>query len=402
MRVVRRAAMAARRIILSGLGMEVIMNKKRLFIPFVTMFLLFVCFVPNCIEVSAAKKKITEIYSDDITVESGRQFYIGDMIFIKLDEKSVNLPEILSTKEENCRYTATEMGATYVSDCPNVLTVEAKSGYVQTKQPGTATVTVHCMGVYASFPVTVVERGVLCAGSEEFADKIDAAGRKLAKKIPKKLNTENGYDLFQALKSYLTAFTDHSICALYGRDSDYKNIIAPACSSYERAYSMIKHYIAKYHPMCNKKYWTAEKGKYFTVSATSKQITINMKKKLTKQALLALYLEEFMYEVDGGGPDGVIYPLAINTTVQKDRLEARSFIGKYKDADDRYIGHTVTLFKLGSKTGTVTHVYRTRYNPANGKFKFHHKKKLALKKGKKFFLRIHTFNFYWPGEFVVK
>ena len=378
------------------------MNKRRISCLFLIFLLLFTALVPAYTKVSAAKKKITKIFSDDITVESGRQFYIGDMISVKLDEKSVSLPVILSTKEENCLYTATEKGATYVSDCPEVLTVEEKSGYACSKQPGTATVMVHCMGAYASFPVTVVEKGTLCAGNEEFADKIDAAGEKLAKKIPKKLNTENGYDLFRALKSYLTAFQGHSVCTLYGWDSNYEYRIAPACSSYERAYSMLKHYIAKYHPMCDKKYWTAEEGQYFTVSAMSKQITVNMKKKLTKQALLALYLQEIVYVVDGGGPSGITYPLAINTTVQKGKLEARSFIGKYRDTDDRYIGHTITLFKLGSKTGTVTHVYCTRYNPANGKFKLHHKKKLALKRGKKFFLRIYTFDFYWPGEFVVK
>ena len=83
-----------------------------------------------------------------------------------------------------------------------------------------------------------------------------------------------------------------------------------------------------------------------------------------------------------------------------DNPKDRRLIDEY--TDDRYIGHTITLFKLGSKTGTVTHVYCTRYNPANGKFKLHHKKKLALKRGKKFFLRIYTFDFYWPGEFVVK
>lgn len=91
--------------------------------------------------------------------------------------------------------------------------------------------------------------------------------------------------------------------------------------------------------MLDKKYWTAEKRQYFTVSATPGQITMKMKKKLTRQALLAMYLEEFMYEVDGG-PDGRSYPLSVNTTVQKGRLEAGSFIGKYKDTDNRYTGHT--------------------------------------------------------------
>lgn len=66
-----------------------------------------------------------------------------------------------------------------------MLSIEEKSGYAETKKPGIANVTVNCQGVYICFPVTVVEKGTLCAGKEELAAKVDAAGRKLAKKIPR-------------------------------------------------------------------------------------------------------------------------------------------------------------------------------------------------------------------------
>lgn len=184
---------------------------------------------------------------------------------------------------------------------------------------------------------------------------------------------------------------------LCGWAPDQSFRMAPACSCYEQAHSMILRYIRKYHIMHDKRYWTAQEGQYFTVSATKDQIILKMKKKLTKQALLALYLEEVICEIDYlNGPP------VINTTVQKDCLRARSFINRYKDTDKRCLGHTVTLFKLGSENATVTHVYRTRYNPSNGVFKFHHKKKLALKEGKKYSLRINTLDLYWPGEFTVK
>lgn len=39
-------------------------------------------------------------------------------------------------------FTATEMGTTYVSNHPEVLAVQEKSGYTQAKEPGTATITV--------------------------------------------------------------------------------------------------------------------------------------------------------------------------------------------------------------------------------------------------------------------
>ena len=390
------------------------MIRKRLLCIFLTSLLLFTGLVSSYTEVSATNRMITDIYSDDITVESGRQFYIGDMILVKLDEKSVTLPEILSTKEENCLYLSTEMGATYVSDCSEVLTVEEKSGYAEAKAAGIANITITCQGIDAKIPVKVVEKGTLSAGKETLIEKWDAAGRKLAKKVPEKLTVDNGYDLFRALKTYLATFAASPLkdeCRgsfaanrmLRGWDPDGEFFrLAPACSCYERAYSMMKHYIAKYHPMYDKKYWTAEKGKYFKVSAVQDKITLKMKKKLTKQALLALYLNEIICEVDGMGPDGLMTPLGISTTIQRNCLEARVYISKYHDPDSRYTGGTLMLFKLGSKTATATHVYRTRYNPTNGRYKYHHKKKLKLNKGKTYYLRLYTMEYYWPDKFIVK
>ncbi len=393
------------------------MIKKGLFCIFLTMLLVLIGLMPATTEVYGVQKKIINIHGDDIIVESGRRFYFGDMVTVELDEKSFGQPLTLPAENELLLYTATEMGATYVSDCPEILTIEKKSGYAQAKSVGTANITVNCRGAYASFPVIVTEIGTLCTtlqpGKEDITERLDAAGKKLSQKIPKKLTPENGYDLFRALKTYLAVFVDYKSTyksengisissALCGWDPDRKFQMAPACSCYKRAYSMVKHYVAKYHPMNDNKYWTAEEGQYFTVSATKSKITLKMKKKLTKQALLALYLNEFLCQTDGYGPDGVILPLSVSATVQKNRFEACSYIARYKDTDDRYGGHTVTVFKLGSKTATVTHVYRSRYTPANARHKHIQKKKLQLKKGKKYWLRIDTLYWYWPGEFVVK
>ncbi len=241
------------------------------------------------------------------------------------------------------------MKATYISDCPEVLDVKEKGGYAKTKARGTANVTVNCQGESASFPVTVVDEGAFSAGREALVEKWDAAGRALAKKIPKKLTPENGYELFRALKTYLTVFAASPLkeegrgaytvqCMMRGLTKEEKNRIAPACSSYERAHSMILHYIAKYHPIYNKKYWTDKDGKYFKVSATQNQITLKMKKKLTAYALLALYFHEVLCDIDGYGPEGAITPLAICATAQKGRFEARGYIGKYEDSDKRYTG----------------------------------------------------------------
>ena len=56
------------------------MIKKRRLYLFLAVLLLFTYIVPSFIEVSAAKKKIINIYSDDIIVENGRRFYFGVMI----------------------------------------------------------------------------------------------------------------------------------------------------------------------------------------------------------------------------------------------------------------------------------------------------------------------------------
>ena len=395
------------------------MIKKRILCMFLTALLLFTGLVPVSTDVSAAKQKITEISTNgDVVVESGRTFYIGDMVDVTLEDKD---SDMTSVQEENgpgdIFYTATELGATYVSDHPAVLDVQEKSGYAQAKEPGTATVTVDCQGVYISFPVTVAEKGTLHAalreGKEDLAEKLDAAGRKLAKKIPDKLTVENGYELIRAMKTYVAAFTDFystyefkkvlgtsSMLIGWSPEMDFR--MAPACSCYKRARHMMNRYIVKYHPMYQKKYWTAKDGTYFKVSAKPDRITLKFKKKINKQALLALYFNDLRYELDGLGPDGVTPPLAISTTVQKDRFDACCFIGKYKDKDQKYIGHTVITFKLGSKAAEVTHVYATRVNQKTHQHKHIQKKKLSLKKGKKYQLRVYTFNFYWPGEFVVK
>ncbi len=385
---------------------------------FVTALLVFTGLIPASTEVSAAKQKITDITTNGaVIVESGRTFYIGDMVSVTLEDKD----DETSVQELNgpwdIFYTATEMGATYVCDHSEVLTVQEESGYARAKEPGTATVMVDCQGVITTFPVIVMAKGTLHAelqeGKEDLAEKLDAAGRKLAKKIPEKLTVENGYELIRAMKTYVSAFADFystykfknglgTSSMLIGWAPDRDFYMAPSCSCYKRARHMMDRYILKYHPMYQKKYWTAKDGTYFKVSAKSDRITLKLKKKISKQALLALYLNDLRYELDGLGPDGAIPPLAISTTVQKNRFDACCFIGKYKDKDERYIGHTVITFKLGSKTAEITHMYRTRANPKTYQHKHTHKKKLNLKKGKKYYLRVYTFNFYWPGEFVVK
>lgn len=118
--------------------------------------------MPVSTKIYAAKAKIIGMASNDIIVESGKQFYFGDLVSVELDEKSFDPPLNLPPEDELRFYTATEMGAAYDSDHPEVLAIDEKSGYAQAKTPGTANITVSCRGSYASFPVTVAEKGTLC------------------------------------------------------------------------------------------------------------------------------------------------------------------------------------------------------------------------------------------------
>ncbi len=77
------------------------MSKKRFICLFMSLVLLFSCCLPNPDNVSAAKKKIkgissTLVISDmemldfDIILESGRQFYMGELLLVELDAENFN------------------------------------------------------------------------------------------------------------------------------------------------------------------------------------------------------------------------------------------------------------------------------------------------------------------------
>lgn len=374
------------------------MTKKRILCLLLSALLLFPSLVLSFTEVSAAEEeKVTMIVARHKILESGRSFYLGDMIDIRLKTERFSDRAMDRMEPDIYFWSATEIGASYTSDHPEVLSVQEESGYAETKEPGTANVTFQCRNMTISFPVTVVAKGTLCEDKEELADKWDAAGKALAAVIPEELTPENGYELIRALKTYLTAFrTDAGADpqtayeSLSGWDPDEEESrIAPACSCFRRVESLIKHYIAQYHPLYDEKYRFSRS--LYRKSAKTNQITFQFKKKITKEALLALYLGEIVYALES---EEASLPFAINTKIQKGRLEARSYIcayNIYKCTDIKNSGqYAVMVFKQGSDTAAITHTYRTLQNPKTGVLKLYGKKKLKLKKKKYYRLYINT------------
>ena len=118
------------------------MTKKRILCLFLAILLLFPCYVSAATDTAATEEeKVTMIVASHKTLESGRTFYLGDMVDVRLDTDRFPFMTISGMGSSLYLWTATEIGATYVSDHPEVLTVQEKSGYAETKEPGTANVT---------------------------------------------------------------------------------------------------------------------------------------------------------------------------------------------------------------------------------------------------------------------
>lgn len=96
------------------------MTRKKILNMLLAALLQFACLLPSSTETSAAKKRIleidrndvipdTSIDSDDMILESGKQFYIGDMVSVRIDEKFDPFIKMVYPLDY---YSATELGAT--------------------------------------------------------------------------------------------------------------------------------------------------------------------------------------------------------------------------------------------------------------------------------------------------
>lgn len=133
------------------------------------------------------------------------------------------------------------------------------------------------------------------------------------------------------MKTYDTAFADFYSTYEFKNGSATSSMLigwvpnkdfrmAPSCSCYERARHRMDCYILKYHPMYQKKYWTAKDGTYFKTSAKPDRITLTFKK-IIKQALLALYLNDLRMKMND---IPVIQSLPLNLGARRQKLRMRT------------------------------------------------------------------------------
>lgn len=344
------------------------MIKKRVISMLLSILMLLTCFcVQSPTEVSAEKQTVWRLTADSIIVESGKKFYVGDYVYVWMTGDGDTL--------------ASMVGASYEVDNPEVIKVE-ENGYATTKEPGNAVVTVSYQGQSAEFSVTVVEKETLSAGKEEMVEKWEAAGKKLAKKLPSTLTVNNGYTFIKVLKIYLKAVSsnctndDFDMNYVYGRDTyreedEAYEVLSPICKCYERALMIMGIYIHQYYPVISNK-----------ISANENQITLKCKKKIGSKELLALYLEEVRYQITN---DEANLPLKIDVKIQNNRLESRVYLSAV-DKKGNEIGDlskdivATAIFKKGSKTITIKPTAVRKY--VNGKYKDVKKKNLKFVKGR--------------------
>lgn len=214
-----------------------------------------------------------------IQVEKGQKFYIGD--FVKIYDTAADTSG-----------TATNFAVTYKSSKPKVGKIN-KKGLFTAKSVGITKVTIRYKGKKASCKFEVVETGSFgsCAG----AAAMKRASKTLAKKIPTEINVKNGYKLLQTTLVYEDIQKVHLLEVnrngfLVETDSTTNKsvtttkLIVPQVGRYQCLVNMLYAYEEKYSPVST---LSTSPLKYKSATATRDAITVNLKRKITAEQVLA-------------------------------------------------------------------------------------------------------------------
>lgn len=256
----------------------------------------------TAVDVSAAS---TEVYlswgwnsteNKTIQVEQGQKFYIGDYASVSIYGKSPWYGKASLVK------------ATYSSSKKSVATVNSK-GYLTAKGTGTTTVTVKYKGKKITTGIEVVP-----AGTFETSDNITGLQKKadaIAKKIPSKITTKNGFELNKLVRDYATyvdgldeistsGFLKEKVIHTFNNTTytTYKEtaqLAVPQAGRYMVLSSLLSDYGWKNNP-------TGTTGakilKIKSVSAKTSAITIKLKKKVDATQVLAARINGYSEEND--------------------------------------------------------------------------------------------------------
>ena len=323
--------------------LKVLDQKKRMMGKRIINFMVAAVMVlTSCVqsptEISAAKKKVSRLYfsQDSFRVESGKRFYVGDLVTVRM--------------ENNARdyWCASELKAKYSSNHPEVITID-KNGYAKAKKTGKAVVSVVCQGKKKKCQVTVVKKLSCYSVSQCDLVQWEKAGKKLAKKVPFTLTVKSGYAMAEAITAYVNSLWGIAESDSYGFCGD-ETLASASASCYQRAEYMMRRWIENYHPCI-----IYPNDNMAGVSGTEDAITVEFKKKLTDKGLLAVYFNEILEQTQG--LDVVGYP-TLGMEIDNERYEVYTNL---KDVEEERYYEAVAIFEKGSKTVTIKPTAMIKY-----------------------------------------
>lgn len=357
--------------------------KKRL-----AVFLTILFVLPTILEVLPQTATVTQAASKtqmywsvmytgqgtvNISVETGKAFYIGDYVSIYTGDKS----SVASM--EKAAYSSSNKAVASVTD----------KGYVTTRSAGDTKITVKYKGKMLTCKLTVVKAGEISGKSEyKNVSKLKKLADGLAAKIPSTVTTKNAYDFNKIYQNYIDKVSstmsgisrDGVGNATYSSDSGRSGceLVVPEAGRGNYARTMLYNYADKYNPVST---ISSKALKLKSVSSTTKKITVNFKSPVTTEHIYAANINDSY----------------INEKPAKTKASALIAIYDKTDGDVFYTGFM--QLKKGSKQAVI--VLKDGYSKkVNGEWKYVYKT-LSLKKG-------HTYqigNKLWWGKgktFTVK
>lgn len=270
-----------------------------------------------------------------MTVEQGAKFYIGDYAQVTGG-------------------TASMVKATYSTSKKSVATVNSK-GYVEAKGTGSATIRIKYKGKSLSCALKVVKAGEF--ETKEAYRKLAEEADTVAKNMPSKVTSGNGFDLLKIRDDYqkvsnsvLTEISEDGF--IKGRNSSgysvsTEKLAVPKAGRIQTLRFKLSEYANKNSPVSTR---SSKVLKIASVSASAGKVTIKLKKAPGKEQMLAMRIIHSSYPEQNktGGNDKVYFYINLINT---------------KKVSDYYSG--LACMKKGSKTITII---PQKYSASKNKF----------------------------------
>lgn len=286
------------------------------------------------------------IYNETVQVEEGKAFYVGDYV------------STYKTGKVYTYYTASMLKASYKSSNTTVATVDA-NGYMKTLKPGTTTITVSFKGKKTTKEFTVVKKGSF--GTVAEVTELAKAAKKLPSKMPSSITTKNGKKYVDMMSDYVKVeqkvsnqvnsngmLKEEVTIGTYTYYSSTNKLAVPEAGRREPLYKLLSIYENKNSPTSTR---SAKVLKLSSATASVKKntITLKLKKKVTKEQILAAKIYEEVYCRD-----------ALNAS----KLADNQAYVRVSVINKKQTYEGVAKITLGKKTATMQ-IYTSKYE--NGK-----------------------------------